>query len=240
MPASRDSDIPKGPTRLEGFAKFFKRYMNVSSIVAAALPIPVTALGAIPTYKFQTTILSTYTSLFCFLILGFIFYSRHQLAKAMFPEHFQKRRPSRVVNSMLLVQRSLVRLLPLILIIGSIFCAFQYQQLLVSSVGRKVVAFDLPPTEVPDEEILKRGLESQTPESRWLMIYYLGIFMMAEGAFILMAIQEYLQDLAMLGEMDVIRGPKVVRTVDSSSEGKELKSADSSEVLEAKLDLSRR
>jgi hypothetical protein len=193
--------------RLEGFAKFFKRYMSVSSIVAAVLPIPITALGAIPTYKFQTKILSTYTSLFCFLILGFIFYSRHQLARAMFPEHFQRRTSSKLITSTLFAWDGFVKLLPLILVVGSITCAFRYQRLLINSVVDKRERFELPPNEVTDADILTKGLESQTPESRWLMIYYLGIFMMAEAAFIIMAIKEYLQDLAKLSEMDLIGGP---------------------------------
>lgn len=79
---------PKDPTRVKNFARFFKGYMNIWSIVTASLPIPLTAVGAIPTFKVQTWTLSTYSSLFCFLVLGFIFYSRHQLARFMFPEYF--------------------------------------------------------------------------------------------------------------------------------------------------------
>jgi len=75
---------PLEPRRVQTFAHFFKRYMTVSSVVTAALPIPVTAARLIPTFKAQIAILSTYTSLFCFLALGFIFYSRHQLARWMF------------------------------------------------------------------------------------------------------------------------------------------------------------
>jgi hypothetical protein len=203
------SEIPPPETssRFEAFANFFKRYMGVSSVVTAALPIPVTALGAIPTYGFQTKILSTYTSLFCFLILGFIFYSRHQLARAMFPEFFQQRTSSRNLTSALTIGRAFVKLLPLLLILGSISCAFKYQHLLISSVVSKREKFELPPNEVTDLDILTKGLESQTPESTWLMLYYLGIFMTAEAAFILMAIKEHLQDLATLAEMDLIRGP---------------------------------
>jgi len=55
------------PKRVRAFASFFKRYMSVSTLVVAALPIPVTALGAIPTFKAHTKLLSVYTPLFCFL-----------------------------------------------------------------------------------------------------------------------------------------------------------------------------
>jgi len=79
-------DLPRSPERVKAFARFFKNYMSISSLVVASLPIPVTALKLIPTYKALTTVLSVYTPLFCFLTLGFIFYVRHFLARAMFPD----------------------------------------------------------------------------------------------------------------------------------------------------------
>ena len=41
-----------------------------------------------------------------------------------------------------------------------------------------------------------------------LMFLYLGIFLFAEAAFILMALKEYLQDLVKLSEQDLIMGPQ--------------------------------
>lgn len=58
-------------------------------MVAAALPIPVTAFHLIPTLSFQTQELSVYTPLFCFLVLAFIFYSRHALARWLFGPIFR-------------------------------------------------------------------------------------------------------------------------------------------------------
>ena len=72
------------PRRVLEFVRFFKHYMNASSLVAAALPVPVTALQFIPTYSAHTKFLSVYSSLSCFLLLGFVFYSRHTLARWMF------------------------------------------------------------------------------------------------------------------------------------------------------------
>jgi hypothetical protein len=80
-----DESLPTDPKRVRAFATFFKNYMSVSSLVVAALPIPATALGALPTFSDYKASLSTYTSLFCFLTLGFIFYMRHSLARWMFP-----------------------------------------------------------------------------------------------------------------------------------------------------------
>src|SRR5262249_9729503 len=72
------------PTRAEGFFRYFKQYMGLSSLAVAALPIPVSALKLIPVPPGQITIYCTYTSLFCFLSSAFIFYFRHQFANLFF------------------------------------------------------------------------------------------------------------------------------------------------------------
>src|SRR5262245_31711598 len=120
---------PVDPTRVRKFAEFFKNYMSVSAVLAAALPIPVTSLSLIPTYKAQTSLLSTYTSLFCFLLLGFIFYSRHALARRMFPEFFGWERTSARASLSIAVGpllRLVVSVLPALLILGSLICVFYY------------------------------------------------------------------------------------------------------------------
>lgn len=72
------------PNRFVTFAEFFKGYMNVSAIVVAALPIPLSAFNLIPGFEVHKAFLATYTSLFCFLILAFCFYLRYRLAWWMF------------------------------------------------------------------------------------------------------------------------------------------------------------
>ena len=115
---------PTQATRVRKFVGFFKNYMSVSSVVVAALPIPVTSLHFIKTYSAQTKMLSVYTSLFCFLILGFVFFSRHQLGRLMF---LRADNPSSKMASFL------VGVLPLLLIVGTILMVFQYQNLLNES-----------------------------------------------------------------------------------------------------------
>jgi hypothetical protein len=84
--SANERPLPTEPERVIAFASFFKRYMSVSSVVTAALPIPITKLNLIPTFEAYRNVLSVYTSLFCFLILGFIFYVRHHLGRHMFPD----------------------------------------------------------------------------------------------------------------------------------------------------------
>lgn len=187
------------PERLKGFARFFKNYMSVSAIVTAALPIPITSFGMIPTYRAQTHIFSVYTSLFCFLLLGFIFYSRHLLARLMFPEFSN-------VRYKLLLQR-LVGILPAMLIGISMVSVYFYHIYLNVSLndilGDRQVAGG---SSVNSEAVLRLLEIQQIPCQGRLMILYLSIFLCAESAFILMAIKEYLQDLLGLSELELIEG----------------------------------
>lgn len=138
------TNAPTRAARVEAFARFFKSYMSVSAVVVASLPIPLTSLGAIPTFGAQRAFLSTYTSLFCFLLLGFIFYSRHILAKWFFPDIAGSRTaPSTsAVDTMwdhLFVGLRgflsvFVRLLPFLLICSALFMTYRYHQILTEAV----------------------------------------------------------------------------------------------------------
>jgi hypothetical protein len=192
---------PISPKRVISFAKFFKNYMSVSTIVTAALPIPVTAFNLIPTFHVQTKLLSVYTSLFCFLILGFIFYIRHELARIMFPDFSQKAKRRPQLNKL---WRLFISFLPLLLIASSIIAAFQYNDVLnlnVNAIIENGLLNDQMPTFT---EVLERAQPTDLKYGSRLMVLYLAIFVLAEAAFVLMAIKEYLQDLIGLEEMDLI------------------------------------
>jgi hypothetical protein len=206
--------LPTRPQRVEAFANFFKRYMSVSTVVAAALPIPVTALHLIPTLPFQTQELSVYTPLFCFLTLAFIFYSRHVLARSMFAAYFVLSRKNREQEARLgrtltteeedeeekkeqlwsqrmakaRAKETLVGGLPLLLIVFSLVCVLVYRYVLYQA-----TIFSRPTAnDVPGGDQMK------------LMVFYLGIFIFAEAAFVLMAIKEYLQDYLNLEDVALI------------------------------------
>ncbi|HEX2855243.1 MAG TPA: hypothetical protein VHO24_18555 [Opitutaceae bacterium] len=207
--------VPTEPTRVKTFAKFFKNYMSISAVVAAALPIPVTSLKLIPTYTAHTSLLSTYTSLFCFLLLGFIFYSRHSLARWMFPGVFGKTsveaagRRSRLRPRFFTVP-FFIGLLPAQLISLSLCCVFLYHAVLDASFVKLIA--DSGETAAkslfPNATDALEGAQSwQIANGTTLMVLYLGIFVFAEAAFIMMALKEYLQDLIKLSELDLIAGP---------------------------------
>lgn len=112
---------PQRAIRVHTFASFFKNYMSVSSVVVASLPIPIASLHLIKTYSAQTKMFSVYTSLFCFLILGFIFFSRHSLGRIMFADNNAR------------AMRLLLSSLPLALILASFLMVYSYQNLLRNS-----------------------------------------------------------------------------------------------------------
>lgn len=117
--------LPTDPKRIKTFAKFFKNYMSLSSLVVAALPIPVTSFSLIPTFKEQTRYYSVYTSLFCFLVLAYVFYSRHTLARLMFRNVLETvEKPTKRIWSFC------INSLPPIFIVLSLLCVYSYHGLL--------------------------------------------------------------------------------------------------------------
>lgn len=221
------------PVRVRNFALFFKRYMSISTIVVAALPIPVTSFGLIPTYSARTKLLSIYTPLFCFLTLGLLFYLRHQFARIMFPEIYYRgenaRRPQGrwFLGVGKFTRSSLVGLIPLLLIACSVIAAFQYNDVLALSTKElRTRWYQTPPGDdwrtshidrmARDEgadrnpmsfgNILRYTELDAIPYGSRLMVLYLAVFMMAEAAFILMALKEHLQDLIKVSDWELLGG----------------------------------
>lgn len=191
MKRVREASAGDGSLRIEAFAGFFKRYMSVSSILAAAVPIPVAALKLIPTYAQQRGFLSVYASLICFLLVAFLFSMRHQLAGVMF---------GRKRGAWLMIA------LPAVFILLTLGCIAGYHAVLERSLQQwrelGVVA--------NSTELLDRADYLEIPNSLSLSAYYLGIFVFAEIAFVLMALREYLQDALKLDEVDLLRGGRGV------------------------------
>lgn len=184
------------PLRIEGFAQFFKRYISVSSVVTASLPIPIAAAKLIPVYDVQQKFLGTYASLFCFLLLAFVFYIRHNIARWMF---------GRQLNAASSRIGGFVSVLPLILIIGSVCLAFEYHsQLEASIVEVQSSALLRGVTSYSATKILAETDMLDVARSTTLAALYIGMFLTAELAFILMALREYLQDLLHLTEESLI------------------------------------
>ena len=175
--------------RLESFARFFKGYMSVSAIVAASVPIPVASLKLIPAYAQQRGFLTVYSSLLCFLLVAFVFSIRHGIGARIF---FSGK------------LRGLIAALPALAIVCCIGCIGEYhwtlQKSLETWVARGVTA--------TSEQILSGADLREIPYSLPLTIEYLGIFVFAEAAFVMMAMREYLQDELHLEERALMEPEK--------------------------------
>lgn len=173
------------------FGKFFTGYMGTASLITAALPIPVASLNLIPTYASQTKFLNTYASLACFLVFAYIFYNRHSLARSMF--HMQGDHMS---------PRAWISILPAIFIACSIASAITYHSVL----GKSLDILSLAGAHVPTAMLLAKIDYREIPDGQMLIALYLGMFVFAESAFVLMALREYLQDILGLDERTLISG----------------------------------
>ncbi len=185
---------PHEPARFAAFAQFFKAYMGTASVVTASLPIPVAAFHLIPTYAAQEKFLSTYTSLFCFLALAYLFYIRHWLGRLM----FYTRADGHVRF------RTFVAFVPLLLILSSLSLVALYHHYLMES----LLVFTQQGVMSTTTDILKAVDYREIPDSLQLTVCYLGMFLTAESAFILMALREYLQDVLKLQDAALIRVPR--------------------------------
>jgi len=177
---------------MQAFARFFKGYMGTAPVIAAALPIPVTAGKIIPTYAEQTGYLTTYTSMFCFLTVALIFFRRHRLGSYLLPETWDKK--SRIIG------RFTISWLPLVLILVTLCSIAVYHitlNITVTQLGQETLKMS---------EVLKtastRGLRYWI--QGLLMLSYFGIFLASTAAFALMAVREYMQDVLGLSETELI------------------------------------
>lgn len=175
------------PVRVRQFLLFFKSYMALAAVAAACLPVPVASMKLIPTYAVHAAPLGLYTALFCFLLLAYVFYMRHYLARWMFRDTGVLRRTMAV--------------LPALLIASAMTTAVAYHRLLEASLD----VYRRRGLDQAAGEILKLGDWADIPYSHWLMATYLLLFLLAEAAFVLMAIREYLQDVLEIDDRRLLR-----------------------------------
>jgi hypothetical protein len=189
--ADQSGSIANEDQGIQKFGRFFTVYMGTASLVTAALPIPVRSLHLIPTFASQEKFMNTYTSMSCFLVFAYVFYSRHTLARWMFARRGQH-----------FAVRFWVSVLPALLICCSIGCAIAYHHELAEALDALAAAG----ARLPSSVLLSKIDAREIPGSGRLIVVYLGMFVFAESAFVLMAIREYLQDALKLEEHELIFG----------------------------------
>jgi hypothetical protein len=189
--ADRSERITGEGQGIHKFGRFFTGYMGTASLVTAALPIPVRSLHLIPAFASQEKFMNTYTSMCCFLVFAYVFYSRHALARWMFARRGER-----------FALRFWVSVLPVLFICCSIGCAITYHY----ELGEALDALAAAGARLPSSVLLSKIDAREIPGSGGLIVAYLGMFVFAEAAFVLMAIREYLQYVLKLEERELIFG----------------------------------
>ena len=174
--------------RLSLFANVFKGYMGIMPIVTAALAPILTAMNVLPTYESQRKPLATIAGVLSFLLLAWIFYVRRTIALGSITHGF----------------RWIFNLLPLVLIFGSVGCYIAYAGTLESSL-QALAKSDRPITRA--QALGSLSQEVAIPDPVELQLLYLGMFLCAEGAFVLMALRDYCNDVRHVSEYDWMFGP---------------------------------
>jgi hypothetical protein len=138
------------------------------------------------------------------------------------------------------VYRGFFAILPAILIVFSMSCAFVYTEALSISVQAVRRVFLVEEGRIPADSVLAPGMipmlittprvetfsgvlkneeYDEIPMAPQLMVSYLLLFLFAEAAFILMAIREYLEDVIGFTEMELISGkPKDLHAKENQTE----------------------
>jgi hypothetical protein len=173
--------------RLSIFANVFKSYMGVMPVVTAALAPLLTALNVLPTYESQRKPLATMAGVLGFLLLAWIFYVRRTIALGSIRHGF----------------RWIFNLLPLVLILGSVGCYIAYANALETSIG---ILSKANPGITRSQALGNASQDMAIPGSVELQLLYLGMFLCAEGAFVMMALRDYCNDVRHISEYDWMFG----------------------------------
>jgi hypothetical protein len=102
---------------------------------------------------------------------------------------------------------AVVAALPFGLMLSTLGCILEYHWL----IGQSIEELRSLGLVVPTTELLAKVDANEIPHALALCGFYLGIFLSAEGAFVLMAIREYLQDVLRLDERELLQGRIVVK-----------------------------
>jgi hypothetical protein len=120
------------------------RPLALLALLVALLPIPVTRLQLLPSYRMHAQFLVLYAPLICVLLLAYLFYLRDLLARLMFTHVLRPipRYPyywdsawTKLGRRLVGLQRLALALLPALLLAASLVCGLKYVQLLNDSVA---------------------------------------------------------------------------------------------------------
>jgi hypothetical protein len=190
-PATLAAEADAQKTRLAVFASLFKSYMGLMPMVTAALAPLLTALNVLPMYEPQRKPLATMAGVLGFLLLGWLFYVRRTIALGSITKYY----------------RTLFNFTPLLLIGLSILSYVAYTRVLDASISG--VIRDNPSSQLKRTDVLRTWTEeNDAPDMVELQMLYLGMFLAAEAAFVMMAMREYANDVRGITEFQWMFGPQ--------------------------------
>jgi hypothetical protein len=179
-------------TRLQVFANVFKSYMGVMPLVTAALAPLLTAMNVLPMYGPQRKALATIAGMLGFLLLAWLFYVRRTIALGSITHGY----------------RTLFNFLPLVLILGSIAGYVAYASKLDASVAaiQQGLVQQKEPAQTRSQILASWTNDHAAPQMLELELLYLGMFLSAEAAFVMMAMREYAIDVLGMTEQEWMYG----------------------------------
>ncbi|MGB6689027.1 MAG: hypothetical protein WBE76_14425 [Terracidiphilus sp.] len=213
---------PAQENRLRKFAGFFKSYMGVMPLVTAAVAPILTMSKAIPVFDSEKSTLATYSGLLGFLIVAWVFYARSMFVPLMVPYHAPALPPNanRDLKSWEYARariekrrHQLANLFPLLLIVLSAMSYCFYLIILDDALNLGQQSFR---TSSRKTLLQTMGTDYSIPYHGVLQALYLGIFVFAEAAFVVMALREYAYGLLKIPEIEVLGGMAMRADSDSS------------------------
>jgi hypothetical protein len=202
-------DTTAQDNRLRKFAGFFKSYMGVMPLVTAAVAPLLTLLKAIPVFETDRTTLATFSGLLGFLMVAWIFYARSMFVPTMVPvlaapvsKGHDAETYAALRRRALAKRAGIANLLPLFLIALSVASYVSYLGLLDHIINSRIIS---GPNPISVKDVLQReGTYYAIPYHGYLQVFYLGIFLFSEAAFVVMALREYAYGVLQISEASVL------------------------------------
>jgi hypothetical protein len=212
-----DSVVPQydRPPDKRSYSSNLRNLLFGAALLVALFPIPVTAFGLLPTYQQHARFLILYTPVICLLAVGYLFYLRDSLARLLFadlisfhPEDYEYQPDgARILGKL---RSTIVALLPALLLLASFFCFTAYTKRFSQSLELTTAVLSVPAAvrDTPDpggshapsrptipalsrEEVLRTADIDSIEMFSQLTALYMGIFVSALMAIVVMALKEH-------------------------------------------------
>jgi hypothetical protein len=128
-----------------------RKALGLTATVITLLPLPITYFGILPTYKAHASFLLFYVPFLCLLTLCYLFYVRDSLARVMFADvlnppplpdpYFPERLGERLGRAFRRLKGIILGILPVLLVIASMYFVSRYLVSFDQSVTRSVKAY---------------------------------------------------------------------------------------------------